>query len=268
MRIQILGTAAAEAWPAVFCGCETCVRARAAGGKNLRSRSSLQIDDIYKIDLPPDTYYHMIRNGLDLSTLAHLFFTHSHADHFDQQEIGYLTPPFGHNLKNAPVKIYGNPTVISALELQTRLPIELIPAEPFIPIKTGNLTFTPIIAHHNPNEQCLNYIIKSDTANVLYSSDTGEYEKQTLDYICAQQFDMLIIECTQGTMPDPATYHMSFEAVLRLRDRLDKSGAVSAGVPTIITHFSHNIGLLHDEFEAIANPEGITVAYDGIILTV
>ena len=39
MEILYLGTAAAEGWPALFCGCEICKRARAAGGKELRTRT-------------------------------------------------------------------------------------------------------------------------------------------------------------------------------------------------------------------------------------
>jgi len=262
MRIQILGTAAAEGWPAVFCGCKTCVRARAAGGRNLRSRASIQIDDTHKIDLPPDTYYHVIRERLDLSRLAHLFVTHSHGDHLDLVELGYTRPPFGHDLANAPVRIYGNETVTSAIlsRYGDTLPIELVTLKPFDPIRTDSLVFTPIEAHHNPNEQCLNYLIESDSATVLYASDTGEYEQHSLDFLKGHQYDLLIVECTQGTLPYPATNHMSFEAVLRLRDAL----AGPAGVRTIITHFSHNIGLLHDELEAVANPEGVEVAYDGM----
>jgi len=271
MRIQILGTAAAEAWPALFCACDTCVRARAAGGKNFRSRSSIQIDDIYKIDLPPDTYHHVVTHGLDLSALAYLFFTHSHGDHFDIAEMEYFRPPFAHNLKNTPVRIYGNSKVIGAIEtrhMPSNPPFELTTLEPFIPIKAGNLTFTPIIAQHEPREQCLNYVVESDSASFLYASDSGEYKSDTLDYLYNRKLDLLIIECTQGTMPVPSTYHMSFDAVLRLRDKLIKSGTVKSDVRTVITHFSHNIGLMHDEFEAIANPEGVEVAYDGIVLEV
>jgi phosphoribosyl 1,2-cyclic phosphate phosphodiesterase len=266
MRIQILGTAAAEGWPAVFCGCETCVRARAAGGRNLRSRASIQIDDIHKIDLPPDTYYHVIRHGLDLSKLAHLFVTHSHGDHLDLVELGFSRPPFAHDLANAPIKVYGNETVTSAISARSgdKLPIELITLKPFEPVSVDSLVFTPIEAHHNPNELCLNYVVESDSATALYASDTGEYEQPTLDFLKSREFDLLIIECTQGTLPWPATNHMSFEAVLRLRDALTRSG----GARTIITHFSHNIGLLHDELEAVAGTEGVEVAYDGIVLEV
>ena len=33
MKITYYGTAAAEAWPGVFCRCDACERARAAGGR-------------------------------------------------------------------------------------------------------------------------------------------------------------------------------------------------------------------------------------------
>ncbi len=263
MRIQILGTAAAEGWPAVFCACDTCVRARAAGGRNHRSRSSIQIDDIYKIDLPPDTFHHVLCHGIDLSNLAHLFITHSHHDHFALSELVYTCPPFAHNLRHSPIQIYGNDTVTSALNssfANSNLPINVNTLEAFVPVQAGELRFIPITAHHNPKEHCLNYVIESDSARVLYASDTGEYEQPTLDFLSNIEFDLLIIECTQGTLPMPATSHMSFEAVLRLRDKIGPT------TRTIITHFSHNMGHLHEEMEAIANPEGVEVAYDGILL--
>lgn len=55
MEIQYLGTAAAEGWPALFCDCDICRRARAAGGKDLRTRTQSMIDGTILIDFPPDT---------------------------------------------------------------------------------------------------------------------------------------------------------------------------------------------------------------------
>ena len=69
MKIQILGTAAAEAWPAIFCNCDTCQKVRKAKGKDIRSRSSILIDSKYIIDFGPDSYYHSIKYGLNFSEL-------------------------------------------------------------------------------------------------------------------------------------------------------------------------------------------------------
>jgi phosphoribosyl 1,2-cyclic phosphate phosphodiesterase len=266
MFIRILGTAAAEGWPAVFCGCQTCRRARAAGGKDLRSRASVQIDDVFRIDLPPDTYSQAARFGLDLSVLKHLFFTHSHADHFALRELAYLAPPFAHDLANAPVKIYGNETVVGAIEntySAVELPIELHRVEAFVPVQADYLTFTPVRAQHKPDEVALNYVVQSDSATVLYASDTGLYDQATMEELARFRFDLLIIECTQGTLDMPSTQHMGFSGVLELRRGLIGSGAARPDTRTVITHFSHNIGMLHAEMEAVAAKEGIEVAYDG-----
>lgn len=270
MRVKFLGTAAAEAWPAIFCNCDTCNRARKAGGKNQRSRSSIMIDDIHKIDLPPDTYYHMIRENLDLSALAHLFITHSHSDHFCVKELEFLAPPFAHNLKNAPVKIYGNEAVISKVAKliesmgTDQYPGELVTLKPFVPVKAGKLTFIPITAQHMPDEECLNYIVQSDNSSFLYTADSGVYEERTMQFLSEMKIDALLAECTLGTLDYEPIGHMTFNAVLELREKLVNMGTLPAGAQSVITHFSHNIGLLHDEFEAIANPEGVEVAYDGM----
>lgn len=272
MRIQILGTAAAEGWPGIFCGCNTCARARAAGGKNLRSRASLQIDDIFKIDLPPDTYYHSIRFGIDLSKLKYLFYTHSHGDHFAPDEIEYLRQGFAYNLQNAPVRIYGNEKVIRVIKSRTErraLPVKLTIAEPYVPIHADHLTFTPIVAKHSDTEQCLNYIIQSDSATVLYASDTGFYDDETLGHITQYNFDLLIVECTFGPSLIAATRkHMNVRGVLKLKDTLVRAGAAKSDTPVVLTHFSHSIGLLHDELERIAERKGMVAAYDGMVLEV
>jgi len=271
VTIQILGTAAAEGWPAVFCGCKTCERAREAGGKNIRTRQSVQIDKIFKIDLPPDTHYHQFKFGLKLSELKHLFITHSHEDHLALNELHYLRPPFAHNLSNAPVKIYGNRAVIGAVNSllsKADLPLETIVLTPFEPVHADHLIFVPVPGCHVPNETCFTYVVQSAGSTVLFAWDTGLYPEESLGYLCGLCFDAVIVECTQGTLDMPPTYHMGFEGVRTFRDTLAKSGAVNPKTRFVLTHFSHNIGLLHDEFSEIAKAENMEIAWDGMIIDV
>ena len=53
MKIRYLGTAAAEGWPALFCSCPICTKARAQGGKNLRTRTQAILDGELLLDFPP-----------------------------------------------------------------------------------------------------------------------------------------------------------------------------------------------------------------------
>lgn len=271
MRIQILGTGAAEGWPALFCGCKTCARVRNAGGKDRRSRSSIQIDDIYKIDLPPDTYYHTVEGNLDLSRLAYLFISHSHEDHLALSDIKLIAPPFAHNLENSLVNVYGSELSIgkiNAVNAGGYLHIKTSVLQPFVPVKAGDLTFIPVLAVHEPGEICFNYVIQSESATVLYTCDTGIYPDATREYILGLKFDLLILECTLGNLDLPNTSHMGFRDNVEFRNLLLENGAITRETPVVLTHFSHNIGMCHKELEAIAHPEGMEVAYDGMVLEI
>lgn len=269
MRIHILGTAAAEGWPAVFCGCETCERARAAGGKNIRTRQSVLIDDILKIDLGPDTHCQQAQHGVRLSQLKHLFFTHTHNDHFAIRELEYLCEPFAHNRVDVPLRVYGSPEAVAqidALDFRNEIPVETVALEPFREVQAGHLAVTPIPGSHKRDELCLTYVVQSDSAIVLFAWDTGLYSEESLQWLAKRQFDLLVIECTQGTHDIPSRSHMGLDGVLQTRDRLVAGGLTQPDVRTIITHFSHNIGMLHDELEAIVRPHGIEVAWDGMVV--
>jgi phosphoribosyl 1,2-cyclic phosphate phosphodiesterase len=272
MRLQILGTAAAEGWPAIFCGCEACQRARVLGGKNIRTRASLQIDDNYKIDLPPDTHHHSIAYGLELSKLRCLFFTHSHGDHFALQEIEYTKEGFSHCRAVDPIEVYGNEKVAAAVDdLRQRrdLPLTVNVVRPFEPVKVDHLTFIPIPAVHAQSETCLNYVVQSDAHTMLYASDTGPYPAKTLNRLTSFEFNLLVIECTFGpARQEPHTGHLALEGLLGIRDHLAKCGALRPGARTIATHFSHNMGVLHHEMQNIAGREGVEIAYDGMEIVI
>ena len=113
MHIRLLGTAAAEGWPALFCRCDNCRRARAAGGKNLRSRASVCVDDVFQFDFGPDTYLHVLQ-GHALAEVRHLIFTHSHFDHLSPAELACRLPPFAHG-QDQPLAIYGHDRVLDRI---------------------------------------------------------------------------------------------------------------------------------------------------------
>ena len=87
MKIKYLGTAAYEGIPSLFCECETCKKARAFKGKNIRTRSQALINDDLLIDFPPDTLVHANTYGIDFQRIHHCLITHSHSDHFYPEDI-------------------------------------------------------------------------------------------------------------------------------------------------------------------------------------
>lgn len=266
MEITILGTAAAEGWPAVFCKCETCRRAREAGGKNIRSRASVLFGAHHRIDLGPDTWYHEAVLGADFSELRYLFVTHSHGDHWTPEYLGYLRPPFAHG-RTEPLMVYGNaPTIVGksygALANGSESVI-LTGARSFEPIRAGEYVVTPIRASHMRDEECLCYVMQAEGKTVLYGSDTGWYPDDTWAFLQTLRFDCVIHECTCGPVKCE-NYHMDFDHLFAAQDRLATAGSIGSDSLFVVTHFSHNVGLLHDEIESIVRERRMQVAYDGM----
>ena len=54
MEVLFLGTGASEGIPGVFCDCRICQNARKKGGKEVRLRTSVLIDNLMMIDVSPD----------------------------------------------------------------------------------------------------------------------------------------------------------------------------------------------------------------------
>lgn len=61
---------------------------------------------------------------------------------------------------------------------------------------------------------------------------------------------------------------MNIEAVKEVQARLIEKGALHNLSKVIVTHFSHNAGLTHDELEKLLLPSGIEVAFDGLEITI
>jgi phosphoribosyl 1,2-cyclic phosphate phosphodiesterase len=78
MLIRYQGTGAYEGIPALFCPCDTCRAAREAGGFEVRSRSGALVDGVVKLDFPPDSFWQMLRDGLDFSLIQSVLITHTH----------------------------------------------------------------------------------------------------------------------------------------------------------------------------------------------
>ena len=83
MRVTFLGTAAAEGYPALWCRCERCTVARERGGRNLRFRASVLINDDLLIDPGPDLVASAVRLGVDLAPVQACLVTHPHTDHLE-----------------------------------------------------------------------------------------------------------------------------------------------------------------------------------------
>ncbi len=275
MNVTLLGTSSAEGWPALFCGCGACLRARRLGGKDIRTRSSALIDGVLKIDLPPDIHAQVIKNDLDLRKLEAILFTHAHDDHCAAAELiyrgHYFTPePLGSSLP-----VYGSSDVIDRVrgalvsdheELdELRHPVALHVVREFTAFDTASYAVTPIRANHDRSQQCFNLIIRDRSgATLLYATDTGWYDDETWQYLSTCTLDGVVVEATRGMEHDGYEGHLNIPQVIEFRQKLMRYGSLRPDAPVVTTHHSHMAGLMHEEMQEIVAPHGIQIGYDGM----
>ena len=188
MKLTFNGTAAAEGFPAVFCECEYCRKARKLGGKNIRTRSSCLINREYLVDFPPDTYMHALCGSLRLPGIKHIIVTHHHKDHFAPDDLFMSYPPFAYPDENSVLNIYGNEKVYEKYKqageeemtdyVRKHLKFNLVRAYEWF--TAGEARVFPLKADHGgPDDNCLIYLINIGEKYLLYGHDSGYFLEET-----------------------------------------------------------------------------------------
>lgn len=277
MKLTYLGTAAAEGWPAVFCNCEYCLKAKKAGGKNIRTRSQAIIDNDLLIDFGPDTYMHALNNQLDLSAVKNCIITHSHTDHFMPVDLMFRnTEYFAHNLTNKIMHIYGNEKVLEKYDDYFKSPedskkngVELHLLELYKEVQIGDYLITPLRANHANGENAFVFVIKKDNKTILYLNDTGRPFDDFYEYFKNNKIhaDLISYDCTFVVLPSCAG-HLGLDSIQELREKLTDLGVCNENTKHVITHFSHNGKLIHDELVPEGEKLGLITAYDGFSIEV
>lgn len=277
MKITYLGTAAAEGMPAVWCNCTTCVQARKSGGKNIRTRSQVLFNNDLLLDFPMDTYMHTLTYGLDLSAVQSILITHAHMDHCYPQELLLHGAPYAHNLTNPVITVYGNETVLRTVREHNKAEqraeiartVQLRPIKPFTRFTAGRYEILALPARHTQGEDCLVYVVRQGDKSIFLFNDSGILPDSVYDYMADQNIHLQAIsfDCTYGIARHGEGRHMGALDNLDELQKMRARGIADADTLCIVTHFSHNGGLLHEEIESAAKGLGLIAAYDGFTLT-
>lgn len=277
MKLQYLGTAAAEGVPGMFCECEVCRKSRKAGGKNIRTRSQSLIDDKILIDFPADTYWHAMAHGVPLPEIHTCLITHSHSDHLypmDLEMRSHGTAPVIHDDKS--VTFYACKSgydmiteIIKKYELDGQKRVLCKEITAFEPFETEGYTVIPLEASHDVRTTPVIFIIEKDGKRILYANDTGMFCEKTWDYLKSygKRFDLISLDCTMQ-VTGQYSGHLNYEECILTRDKLRGLGMADDKTVCILNHFSHNGGLTYDEMCALAEKDGFAVSYDGFTVEI
>ncbi len=276
MRLQYLGTAAAEGVPAIFCSCETCRKARKLGGKNIRTRSQALIDGKLLIDFPADTFYHSMRDGIDLTHIHNIINTHPHEDHLYPSEVynymkGFAVLPEGHpkfhfwggnEMERLLTPMTENPRMLGRVETHV--------FEPFVPTDIDGYIVTALPAHHGTETPFI-YMIENDGKTLLYAHDTGAIKDEVWAYLekVKPHFDLLSFDCTRGGITsEKVTGHMGLGDIKVIKEKMISLGLSDEKSTYIVNHFSHNWPDINYEDRAVYEKDGFLMSYDGMVVEV
>lgn len=274
MKIKYLGTAAAEGWPALFCQCEACIKARKAGGRNIRTRSQAIVDDKLLIDFPPDTYLHVLYNGLDLARVQSCIITHDHSDHFYPEDMVMRGPVYAHLYPETCLTFYGTEKVGAKIKdifeqegLSQSERVTFKGITPFTSFTVEEYTVTPLRANHSVQSDPVIYMIGKGAKTLLYANDTGYFPDETWAYLEQKRpyFDFISLDCTCG-LKDCRDGHMGIRTCTESKERLINMGCADEKTVFCLHHFSHNCLAGYDEMVPIAQQKGFLVSYDGMVV--
>ena len=274
MKIKFMGTAAAEGFPALFCKCDICQKAREAGGKNIRTRTCTMIDENILIDFGPDILTHVNHHKLSLIDMDAIIITHSHDDHLYPVDLDRARAPYGHFDRETKLVVCGNQNIhdIYMSTIEENEAFKFITVKPFDNFSIGKYKIHPLLANHgDENEDCILYAIENEGKIFLNGNDTNIFPDETWNYIKGMKFNAVALDTTIGinpAKPPGESGHMNIQTVKKVKDTMLKMGCADESTIFIMNHFSHNGGLLHNKLEEIGNDIGFKIAFDGYTLTI
>lgn len=276
MKIQYLGTAAAEGIPAIFCECEICKRSAALGGRNIRTRSQAIIDDTILVDFPADTYIHSLKWGVRLSKISTCLITHSHMDHLYPAEIEMRKDVFAHLVKENPLTFYsaksgyeGLKAVIDRHEIPATR-INAVEVQPYKSFVAEGYKITPVKAEHDKKSTPVVYAVEKDGKSLFYAHDTSELCDESMECLknLGKPFNLVSLDCTQANDEIvPYVGHLNLNKCDKLRERFIRDGIADKDTVFVLNHFSHNgADVVYNDFVKIAEKRGFVTSYDGMLI--
>lgn len=271
MKIQFLGTAAAEGIPALFCKCRVCQNALAVRGKEIKTRSQAIVDDKILIDFPADTYMHMLLHGVDLASVHTMIVTHSHSDHFYERDLWCRLPGIGNEIGEEPLHVYMTSAALRQAEefanvhMKGNTRVVFHEIRPFEPFEAEGYRFIPLTANHDPGADPVFYIIEHGDKSALYANDTGIFPDETVEYLAnyGRRFDFVSLDCTAMLLVGWRDGHMGLDTNAEMYTKLTEMGLCDENTVAYVNHFSHNGKATHEELAAAAAEYGFGVTYDG-----
>lgn len=236
MKVQLLGTAAADGWPNPFCTCLSCEDSRLNGV--IRSQSSALIDERLLIECGPELPRNAERHRVLLEEIEHLVVTHGHWDHCSG--IPLLIRQWAK--VDAPLNVIAPSLTLRSLQqwVSSDSQVEWIEALPFRPIALGEYVVVPLLANHESfGEAGILPLITDGDSYVLWATDTGPLPDETIRALSTHPLDLIFLDETWGELSGPHSDHLNLNSFGETISQLKNCGAITGKTHISPIHMSH-----------------------------
>lgn len=280
MKITMLGTGAIG-YPLTFCACKNCNNARIHGGKSLRKRASILINDDLIIDIGPDTQSAMMMYGKDMSKVKYILQTHIHTDHYDA---GLLTSRIPYmamkNHQKLEIVAYHNCLNIMSERVSNFEHADLISKEGSEKLNVhsnlidygekihlGNYEIKSIYTDHDKKHGSTLYVITENDKSLFYATDTPALTDIALEQLKEFKLNCIIMDHTFGNV-DYSFSHLNEKLFIEQLNILKNIGIINEETIIYGTHISHDGMPYHEVADKRAKQHGYSIAYDGLTLDI
>lgn len=276
MKITALGTGG-FGYPLVFCDCDYCTRAREQGGKNIRKRASLLINDEMIIDLTPDTLTAMNMYGKDMGKAKYLLQTHTHLDHFDINHFTSLDYKYATQRKEPLTlvcsklclnDIQGKVSQFDRMDLYNedylnKISLKTKAIDHGETLEFGGYRVKAIHCTHDERIGAQIYLISHNGKNLLYATDTPAITDTALSELNGEKIDCVFLDESFGTQ-EYTFSHLNIRAFDEYVRTLKDNKLLSDDYLVYATHITHDGNPPHDELDKILSNYGYAPAFDGL----
>lgn len=252
LTITFLGTGTSSGVPMIACQCAVCT---STDNRDKRLRSSILVQSdttTLVVDTTPDFRYQMLREKVE--KLDAVLFTHPHKDHIagldDVRAFNYF--------QQKAMQVYANALTNEALmrEFAYAFAEKKYPGIPNIELNTiglepftvGNIPVVPIQVWHLRLP-----VYAYRFGNFTYITDANRIDEGEKEKIRGSK--MMVVNTLRQ---EAHISHFSLGEAIALVQELEVPEAY-------FTHISHQLGRHEDVQKSL--PEGIHLAYDGLMLT-
>lgn len=276
MNITVLGSGG-FAYPLVFCDCEYCSKARILGGKNIRKRASLLINNDMTIDLTPDCQSAMNMYNKDMGKTKYLLQTHTHLDHFDINHFTSLDYKYA-TKRNETLTLICSELCLNDIQKKVsqfdkmdlynedylnKINLRIRTINHGEVLQIDDYTIKAIHCSHDENIGAQIYLIKHNGKSLLYATDTPQITNIALQELQGEKIDCVFLDESFGVQ-EYTFSHLNIKGYDEYIKSLKRYNLLNQNCLVYATHITHDGNPLHDELEQILGKYGYMPAYDGM----